>query len=153
MVFVQYWWAIVTNVCKMMCEKFGCKRKWSWFGFGIAKLGGLGFCALVAKLVKKWSHSFWAILVGNSDKCMQNEVWKVWLQKEFILVVFWLSQVVWIGFLCLVTKIGEKVKSWLLSNLGGDVSQMHAKWGVKSLVAKGIDPLGLAKFGDFGGLA
>jgi len=24
---------------------------------------------------------------------------------------------------------------------------------VKSLVAKGIDPLGLAKFGDFGGLA
>ena len=33
---------------------------------------------------------------------------KVWLQKELILVRFWLSQVGWIGFLCLGNKIGEK---------------------------------------------
>jgi len=39
----------------------------------------------------------------------------------------------------LVAKIGEKVKSLFLSNIGGVVSQMYAKLGVKSLVAKGID--------------
>ena len=77
MVFEQSLWGSVTNVCKMMCEKFGCKRNWSWLGFGLAKFGGLAFCALGAKLVKKWSHSFWAILVGNCHKCMQNVVWKV----------------------------------------------------------------------------
>jgi len=47
------------------------------------------------------------------------------LQKELIFVGFWLSQVGWIGFLSL--KIGEKVKSWFLSNLGGELSQMHPK--------------------------
>jgi len=51
----------------------------------------------------------------------------VWLQKELILVGFWLSQVACIAFLCLLSKIGEKVKSWFLGNLGGDWSQMHAK--------------------------
>jgi len=40
---------------------------------------------------------------------MQNEVRKVWLQKELIVVGFKLSQVGWIGFLCLGSKIGEKV--------------------------------------------
>ena len=139
MVFGQSWWGSVTNKCKMRNEKFGCKRNWSWFGFGLAKLGGLAFCALVAKLVKKWSHGFWAILVGNCHKCMQNEMVKVWLQKELILVGFWLSQVGWIGFLCLGSKIGKIVKSWFLINLGGELSQIHAKWGVKSLVAKGIN--------------
>jgi len=52
---------------------------------------------------------------------------KVWLQNEFILVEFWLSQVGWIGFLCLACKIGEKVKSRFLSNLGGEFSEMHPK--------------------------
>jgi len=52
---------------------------------------------------------------------------KVWLHKEFILVGFWLSEIGWIGFLCLPCKIGEKVKSWFLSNLGGESSQMHPK--------------------------
>ena len=139
MVFQQSWWRSVTNVCKIRCEKFGCKRNWSWLGFGLAKLGGLAFCALVAKLVKKWSHGFWAILVGNSHKCIQNEVSKLWLQNELILVGFWLSQVRWIFFLCLGIKICEKVKSWFLSNLGGKLSQMYAKWGVESLVANEID--------------
>jgi len=50
-----------------------------------------------------------------------------WLQKELILVGFWLSQVGWIGFLCLGSNIGEKVKSWFLSNLGGELLQMHPK--------------------------
>jgi len=61
------------------------------------------------------------------------------LQKELILVGFWLSQVGWLGFLCLGSKICEKVKSWFSSNLGGVLLQMHPKSGVKSLVAKGID--------------
>jgi len=52
---------------------------------------------------------------------------KVWFQKELNLVGFWLSQVGWIGFFCLGSKIGEKVMSWFLSNLGGEVSQMYAK--------------------------
>jgi len=140
MVFEQSCLWIVTNACKMRCEKFSCKRNWSWLGFGLAKLDGLAFCALLVKFVNKWSHSFLAIFVGNCHQCMQNDVWKFWLQNELILVRFWLSQVGWIGFLCLASKIGEKVKSWFLSNLGGELSQMHPKWGVKSLVAKGIDP-------------
>jgi len=49
------------------------------------------------------------------------------LQKELILVGYWLSQVGWIGLLWLGSKIGEKVKAWFLSNLGGEVSQMYAK--------------------------
>jgi len=55
------------------------------------------------------------------------------------LVGFWLSPVGWIGFLCLGSKIGEEVKSRFLSNLGGELSQMYAKCGVKPFVAKGID--------------
>jgi len=31
------------------------------------------------------------------------------------------------------------VKSWFFSNLGVELSQMHPKRGVKSLVGKGID--------------
>ena len=72
---------------------FGCKRNLSWFGFGLAKLGGLAFYALVVKLVRKLSHGFLGILLRNCDKCIQNEVSKVWLQKDFNLVGFWLSQV------------------------------------------------------------
>jgi len=49
------------------------------------------------------------------------------------LVGFWLSYVGCIGLLWLASKIGEKVKSWLLSNLGGEVSEMNAKGGVKIL--------------------
>jgi len=56
-----------------------------------------------------------------------------------MLVGFWPSQVRWIGFFCLGSKIGEKVKLWFLCNLGGELSQMLQKWAVKSLVAKGID--------------
>ena len=166
----------------MRSQKFGCKRNWSWLGFGEAKFGGLAeflcleskigekvklwfwsnlggelsqmhpkwgvkilaakgidlgwvlakpsfvawpsFCALVAKLVKKWSHGFWAMLVAKCHKCMQNELWKDWLQKDLIFVGFWLSLVEWIGFLYLGSKIGEKVKSWFLSNAGGEFSQM-----------------------------
>jgi len=139
MVFEQSWWGSVTNVFKMRCETFGCKRNWSWLGFGLAKLGGLAFCSLVEKLVKKWSHGCWAILVGKCHKCMQNEVWDNWLQKELILVGFCLCQVGWICFLCLASKICEKVKSWFVSNVGGELSQMHPKWGVNYLVAKGND--------------
>ena len=53
MVFVQSRRGIVTKAAKMRCEKFGCKRNWSWFGFGLAKFGGLAFFALVEKLVNK----------------------------------------------------------------------------------------------------
>ena len=80
-------------------------------GFGLAQLGGLVSCALVGKLLKKGSRAFGAILEGNCHKCIQNKVSKVWLQKELILVGFWFSQVGWIVFLCLASKIGEKVKS------------------------------------------
>ena len=136
MVFVQSWSGFVRNASKMRCEKFGCKRNWSWLGFGLAKFSGFAFFALVAKLVNKWSYGFCAILVGNCHKCIKNEVWKVWLQKEFILVGFSLSQVRWIAFFCLGSKIGEKVKFWFLWNLSGELSQMHKKWGVKSLGEK-----------------
>jgi len=64
---------------------------------GLAKFGGLAFCDLVAKLVKNSSRGFLAILMGNCHKCIQNVVWKVWLQKELILVGFLLSHVWWLG--------------------------------------------------------
>ena len=83
---------------KMRGEKFGCKRNRSWLGFGLAKLGGLASFAMVEKLVNKWSYGFYAILVRNCHKWIKNEVWKVWLKKELILVGFWLTQVRWIGF-------------------------------------------------------
>jgi len=51
------------------------------------------FCALVAKFVKKCSHGFRAILVGKCHICIHKEVSKVWLQKELIMVGFWLSKV------------------------------------------------------------
>ena len=139
MVFEQSLFGIVSNESKMKCQKFGCKRNWSMLGFGIAKLGELAFCALVAKLVKNWSHGFCAILVGNFHKCNQKEVSKVWLQKELILDACWFSQVGCIGFLCLGRQIGKKMEAWLLSNLGGELSQMHPKRLVKSLVSKRID--------------
>jgi len=47
------------------------------------------------------------------------------MPKELILVGFSLSQIGWIGIFCLGSKIGEKVNSWFLSNLGGESSQMH----------------------------
>ena len=43
-------------------------------------------------------------MVGNCHKCNENEVSKVWLQKDLILVGFWLSQVGWIGYLSLASK-------------------------------------------------
>jgi len=107
-VFVQSRWGIITNASKMRCEKFGCKRNWSWLGFGFAKVGGLGFFALVAKLVNKWSYGFCAILVGNCHKRIKSEVWKVWLQKEMILVGFWLCEVRRIGFFAWVAKLVNK---------------------------------------------
>jgi len=61
------------------------------------------------------------------------------LQKELILVWFSLSQVQWIGFIFLGSKIGEEVKLWFLCNLVWELSLMPKKRGVKSLVAKGID--------------
>ena len=70
-----------------------------------------------------FEQSWWGI-VTNAFK---NEVSKVWLQKELILVGFWLSQVGWIGLFCLGRNICEKVKSWFLSNFGGEVSQTYAK--------------------------
>ena len=108
MVFVQSWLGIVTDVSKMRCEKFGCKRNWSWLGFGLAKFVGLAFFAFVAKLVHKWSYGFCAILVENCHKCIKNEVWKVSLQKELILVGFWRREVRWIGFFAMVAKLVNK---------------------------------------------
>jgi len=98
---------IVTNASKMRCEKYIRKRNSSWLGFRLANFGGLAFFALVTKLVNKWSYGFCAILMVNFHKCIKNEGWKVWLQKELILVGFWLSQVRWICFFCLGSKIGK----------------------------------------------
>jgi len=48
---------------------------------------------------------------------------KVWLQKELILVGFLLSQVWSLGLVFVSWyQIGEKMKSWFLSNRGGEVS-------------------------------
>ena len=76
-------------------------------GFWFSQVRWIGVFVLVAKLVHKWSYCFCAILVWNCHKWIKNEVWKVWLQKEFILVGFWLSPVRWIGWFCLGSKIGE----------------------------------------------
>ena len=51
MVFVQSWWGVVTNALKMSCEKLLAKG--IDLGWVLAKFSGLGFFALVAKLVNK----------------------------------------------------------------------------------------------------
>jgi len=68
---------------------------------------------------------------------------KFCLQKELILVGFWLSQVGWIGILCLGSNIGEKVKSWFLSNLGVEFSkciqnEVSKVWLQKKLILVGF---------------
>jgi len=93
----------------MRCEKFGCKRNWSWLGFGLAKFGGLALFPLVVKLVNKWSYGFLAILVGNFHKCIKNEVWKVWFQKELIVVGFWFTK---FGGLALFALVANLVNKW-----------------------------------------
>ena len=108
MVFVQSWWGSVTNESKMRCEKFGCKRNWSWLGFGLAKFGGLGFFALVGKWVNKWSYGFCAFLKGNCHKCIKNEVWKVWLQKNWSWLGFGLGMFYGLGFFALVAQLVNK---------------------------------------------
>ena len=100
-------WANMVENCHKCIEnevwKVWLQKELIFVGFGLAKFGGLTFFTLVGKLVNKWSYGFYDILVGNCHKCIKNEVWKVWLQKELILVGFWLSQVRWIGFFCLGT--------------------------------------------------
>jgi len=108
MVFVQSWWGIVTNASKMRCEKFGCKRNWSWWGFCLAKFGGLAFFALVAKLVNKWSYCFCAILVWNCHKCIKNEVWKFGCERNWSLLGFGLAKFGGLAFFALVAKLVNK---------------------------------------------
>jgi len=77
--------------------------------------------------VNKGSYGFCAIMASTCQKCIKNEVWKLWLQKELFFVGFWHSQVRWIGFVCHGSKIGEYVKLWFLCKLGGELPQMHKK--------------------------
>jgi len=134
---------------KMRCEKFVCKRNWSWLAFGLAIFGGLGFFALVAKLVNKWSYGFCAIFVGNSHKCIKNEVWKIWLQKVLIWLGFGLAKFGGLVFFALVAKL---VNKWsygfceiLVGNCHKCIKMRCEKFGCKrnwSLLR-----FGLAKFG------
>jgi len=70
-----------------------------------------------------FEQSWWGSVTNLRKMRCEN----FWLQNELILVRFWLSQVGWIGFLCLGSKIGEKVKSWFFNNLFGELSQIHLK--------------------------
>ena len=108
MVFVQSWWGIVTNASKMRCEKFGCKRNWSWWGIGLANFGGLGFFALVAKLVNKWSYGFYTNLVWNWHKCIKNEVGKVWCKRKWSWLCFGITMFGKFDFFPLVAKLVNK---------------------------------------------
>jgi len=101
--------------------KVCCKRNWSSLGFGLAKFSGMAFFALVENLVYKWSYGFCAILVGNCHKCIKNEVCKDWLQKELILVGFWLGQVRWIPFFL------PWYKNWRISEVMVFVQSL---WGI-----------------------
>ena len=149
MVFVQSWWGIFTNASKMWCEKFGYKRNWSWLGFGLAKFGVSALFALVAKLVNKWSYGFCAILVGNCYKCIKNDLCKVWLQKELILVGFGLAKFGGLAFFALVAKL---VNKWIYGFCAILVANCHKciknevwkVWLQKEFILVGF---GLAKFG------
>jgi len=70
--------------------------------------------------VKSW---FSSNLGAELAQMHRNEVSKVWLQKELILVGFLLSQVWSLGLNFVPWyQIGEKMKSLFLSNLGGEMS-------------------------------
>ena len=127
----------------MRCEKFGCKMNWSWLGLVLAKFGGLTFFALVAKLVNKWSYGFCAILVGNCHKCIKNEVGKVLLQNELILVGFWLRQFGWLAFFPLVAKLVNKWRYDFCAILVGNChkcikNDMWKVWLRKELILVGF---------------
>ena len=139
MVFVQSWWGIFTNASNMRCEKFGCKRNWSWFGFGLAKFGGLAFFALVAKLVNKWSYGFCAIMVGICHKCIKNELWKVWLEEEFFMVGFGLAKVGGLAFFALVAKLVNKWSYGFCAILVGNCHKCIKNEVWKVWFQKGID--------------
>jgi len=71
-----------------------------------------------------FEQSLWGCVTNVCKMRCEN----FWLQNELILVGFWLIQVWSLALvLCLGSKICEKVKSWFLSNLGGELSQMHSK--------------------------
>ena len=127
----------------MRCEKFGCKRNLFWFGFGLAKFGGLAFFALVAKLMHKWSYGFSAILVGNSHRCIKNKVGKVWWQNELILVGFWVSQVRGLAFFALVAKLVNKWSYGFCAILVGNFhrcikNELLKVWLQKELILVGF---------------
>jgi len=54
--------------------------------------------------VKLW---FLCNLGGELPQMHKKGGVKIWLQKELILVGFWLSQVRWIVFFCIGSNIGE----------------------------------------------
>ena len=103
--------AILVGNCHK-CIKYAVRKVWFkkeliLVGFWLSQVHWIGFFSLVAKLVNKWSYGFCAILVGNCHKCIKSVVRNVWLEKELILLGFWLSQVRWIGFFCVGSKIAE----------------------------------------------
>jgi len=78
----------------------------------------------IGEKVKSW---FWRNLGGKLSQMNPKLGVKSLVAKGIDLGWVWLRQVGWIGFLCLGSNISEKVKSWFLSNLGGEFSQMHSK--------------------------
>ena len=143
MVFLQSWWGIVTNASKMKSEKFGCKRNWSWLGFGLAKFVGLALLALVAKLVNKWSYGFCTILVGNYHKCIKNDVWKVLLQKNWSWLGFAVAMFGGLAFLALVAKLVNKCSNGFCAILVGNghrwiKNEVWKVWLQKELILVGF---------------
>ena len=46
--------------------------------------------------------------MGNFQKCIENDMSKVWLQKELILVGFGLAKLGGMGFCALLAKLVKK---------------------------------------------
>jgi len=62
---------------------------WFW----LSQVGCIVFLGLASKIDEKVKSWFFSNLGGELSQIYENEVLKVWLQNELILVGFWLSQV------------------------------------------------------------
>ena len=72
----------------------------------------------IGEKVKLW---FLSNHGGELSQMHRNEVSKVWLQKDLILVGFWLSQVGWIGYLSFA------IKNWWKSEV---MVLQQSWWGI-----------------------
>ena len=93
----------------MRCENFGCKRNWSWLGFGLAKFGGLAFFCFGSKIGEKVKLWFLCNLGGELSQMHQTwGVKKFGCERNWSWLGFGLAKFGVLAFFSLVVKLVNK---------------------------------------------